>query len=306
MARYLVRRIMHSLLVVIGVVTIVFVLSRMAGDPAVLLVAPDATPEDVARVRRNLGLDRPIPEQYVSYLMDLLRGDLGMSFRQSQPALVLVLGRLPATMELVGASMLFGLVIALPVGVVSALKKDSVWDRIGLVVALAGQATPPFWLGIVFILIFSVSLGWLPSLGRGGPEHLVLPAVTLGAWMASMVSRLVRSSLLDTLNKDYVRTARAKGMQERMVIVGHVLKNVAIPVVTMIGLQVGTLFGGAIIIETVFNYPGMGLLAIRAIYGRDFPVLQAYVLLISMVVVSINLLVDLSYLYLDPRIKYGR
>lgn len=306
MTRYLVHRVLHSLLVIVGVVTIVFGLTRVAGDPAVLLIPEHATAEDAARVRQTLGLDRPIHEQYVSYVASLLRGDLGTSFRQRQPALGLVLERLPATMELAGASMLVALVIGLPVGMVSALKKDSWWDRLGLVAALAGQCAPPFWLGIVAILIFGVWLRWLPAMGRGGPEYLILPAVTLGAYSAAMIARLFRSSLLDVLSKEYVRTAYAKGLDARSVMLGHIVKNAAIPLVTVVGLQVGVLVGGALITETVFNYPGIGLLAVRSIYGRDFPVIQAYVLLISLVIVAINLLVDLSYLYLDPRIKYER
>jgi ABC-type dipeptide/oligopeptide/nickel transport system permease component len=306
MSRYLVHRASHSLLVILGTITIVFALTRVAGDPAVLLIPEQATVEEAALVRRNLGLDRPIHEQYLTYLGSLLRGDLGESFRQRQPALGLVLERLPATVELAGASMLVALAIGLPSGLLSALRRDSIWDRVSLVLTLAGQCAPPFWLGIVAILIFGVWLRWLPAMGRGGVEHIVLPAVTLGAYSAAMIARLFRSGLLDVLSQDYVRTARSKGLGANRVILTHVVKNAAIPLVTIVGLQVGILIGGAIITETVFNYPGMGLLAIRSIYGRDFPVVQAYVLVISFVVVVVNLLVDLSYLYLDPRIKYER
>jgi peptide/nickel transport system permease protein len=305
-ARYLIHRVFHALLVVAGVVTIVFGLSRMAGDPAVLLIPEHATAEEAAQVRRALGLDRPLYEQYAAYLASLLRGDLGTSFRQRQPALQLVLERLPATLELAGASMLAALAIGLPLGILSALRRDSSWDRIGQIVALAGQCAPPFWLGIVAILVFGVWLRWFPAMGRGGPEHLVLPAVTLGMYSAAMIARLFRSSLLDVLGKEYVRTARAKGLDARRVMIGHVFKNAAIPLVTVLGLQVGVLIGGAIITESVFNFPGMGFLAVRSIYARDFPVIQAYVLLISLVIVMVNLLVDLSYLYLDPRIRYER
>lgn len=306
MIRYYISRLLYSILVLLGVVTIVFFLTRATGDPAALLIAPDAGPEEAARVREILGLDRPLPVQYVGYLGDLLRGDLGTSFRQGRPALSIVLERLPATLALAGASMAFAIVFGGIVGLTSALKPNSVWDRLGLVLVLVGQTAPPFWLGIVAILVFGVLLGWLPVIGMGGPEHLVLPALTLGAYSAAIIARMLRASLIEALSQDYVRTAHSKGLEPRVILVRHVVKNAALPVVTIIGLQVGIVMGGSVIIESVFSYPGMGHLAVNAIYGRDFPVIQAYVLLLAFVVTLANLLVDMSYPLLDPRIRYEK
>jgi peptide/nickel transport system permease protein len=304
--RYIIYRLLHSLLVIFGVVTIVFVLARMTGDPAALLIPPDAGPDEAERVRKILGLDRPLWEQYVTYLSDLARGDLGTSFRQNQPALNIILQHLPATVSLAAASLFFAIATGMPVGIISALRKDSIWDRVGLFVVLIGQTAPPFWLGIISILIFSVYLQWFPVMGIGTPRHLVLPAVTLGAYSAAMIARIFRSSLIEVMREDYIRTAYSKGLNTPRVVLVHVLKNAAIPVVTIVGLQVGVLIGGSIITESVFNYPGMGYVAMRAIYGRDFPVLQAYVLMISLVVVVTNLSVDISYILLDPRVRYER
>lgn len=302
--RYLLGRLVHTLVVLLGVATIVFGLTRVAGDPTAFLIPAEASREERALLRQQLGLDRPFHEQYAEYLSQLIRGDLGISFRQRVPAASIVVQRMPATIELVAASTAVALAVGLFFGILSAVKRGSLWDILGNVIALAGQSMPPFWTGIVAILVFSVLLGWLPSSGRGSPEHLVLPAITLGAALAGIIVRLVRASVLDVIGQDYVRTAYGKGLSWRLTFVRHVLKNAAIPIVTVVGLQLSGLLGGAIITETVFNYPGIGLTALRAILERDYPVVQAYVLVTATGVVALNLLVDLSYLYLDPRVRF--
>ncbi|MCL4459706.1 MAG: ABC transporter permease [Chloroflexi bacterium] len=304
MFQYLIRRVLHSLLVVLGVSMIVFTLLYLTGDPAPLMLPMEATVQDIAEFRHRMGFDRPLYEQYFLFLSRVVHGDFGNSLRHGQPALQLVLDRLPATLELTLAALFISLLIAIPAGIISALKKDSVYDAGAMLMALTGQCMPSFWLGILLILIFAVGLRLLPASGRGGIDHLILPAITLGMATAAVKTRLLRSSLLEVLSKDYVRTARAKGLAEKVVLLRHALKNAAIPVVTVIGLQMGTLMGGAIITETVFAYPGMGLLAIQAIRNRDIPVVQAFVMVIAVVIILMNLLVDLFYTYLDPRVKY--
>lgn len=302
---YLTQRLLQSLLVVLGVSMIVFALLYLSGDPAALMLPIEASPQDVAEFRHQMGFDRPIQEQYLLFLGRAARGEFGNSLRHGGPALQLVVDRLPATLELTLMALFVSLLIAIPAGIVSAVKKDSVYDAGAMLMALAGQCIPSFWLGILLILVFSVGLRLLPVSGRGGIEHLILPAVTLGMATAAVKTRLLRSSLLEVLSKDYVRTARAKGLTDKAVLYRHVLKNAAIPVVTVIGLQMGTLMGGAIITETVFAYPGMGLLAIQAIRNRDIPVVQSFVMVIAIVITVMNLLVDLLYTYLDPRVKYN-
>jgi ABC-type dipeptide/oligopeptide/nickel transport system permease component len=211
---------------------------------------------------------------------------------------------MPATLQLSAAALLFSLSVAIPVGILSALKRDTIWDYLGTNLAMLGQALPPYWLGIMLILVFSVNLGWFPTSGRGTVSHLVLPAVTLGSVLMALVTRLVRSGMLDVLGEDYIRTARAKGLRERRVIVRHALRNILIPLVTVVGLQLGALFGGAVITESIFAWPGVGRLALQAISARDYPLVQAAVLMISVVYVFLNLAVDLLYVYLDPRIRY--
>ncbi|NJN84635.1 MAG: ABC transporter permease [Caldilineaceae bacterium] len=305
MASYIRRRLLQSLLVIWGVSILVFFLLRLApGDPVSLLLAETATPEQMDQAREKWGLNEPIVVQYAVFLGRAVRGDLGDSLFFKEPAIEVLLERLPATIQLSAVALCFSLVVAIPVGMISALRRDTVWDYLGTTLAMLGQAIPPYWLGIMLILVFSVSLGWLPTSGRGSPAHLVLPAITLGSVLMALVTRLVRSGMLDVLGEDYVRTARSKGLGERKVIARHAMRNILIPLVTVIGLQLGALFGGAVITESIFAWPGVGRLVLQAISARDYPLVQAAVLLISVVYVFLNLAVDIVYVYLDPRIRY--
>ena len=306
MAGYVVRRLIQAVGLVFGVSIVVFVLVRLIpGDPARIMLPESASPEQVAAMRRLLGLDRPIPIQYLVFLGQALRGDLGKSLFYGESTVAILLGHLPATLLLAGVALTFALAVAVPMGVLSAVRRDTPWDYLGMGVALLGQSVPAFWLGLMLVLIFAVFLGVLPSSGMGGPQHLILPAVTLGAYLMSLSTRLVRSGLLDVLHEDYVRTARAKGLAERRVVYGHALRNVLIPLVTVLGLQLGTLLGGAVITETIFAWPGVGTVVYTAINARDYPLIQAAVLMLSVFFVFINLVVDLLYAYLDPRIHYA-
>jgi ABC-type dipeptide/oligopeptide/nickel transport system permease component len=303
MFQYLVRKVFHTLFVALGVVTLVFVALRMSGDPAATMLPGDATVDELAALRRTLGLDRPLHRQYVAFLGGAVRGDFGESFRHQQPAFGLVLERLPATLELAFAALLLAVVVALPLGILAAVYRGRAADVLAMGFAVVGQATPYFWMGIMLILVVSVELGWLPTSGRGGWQHLVLPAVTLGTHFAASLARLTRTSLLEVLGQNFVTTARAKGLAERGVILRHALKNAAVPVVTLIGLQFGTLLGGAVVTETIFAWPGVGRLAVQSIFVRDYPVVQAGVLVLALSFVALNLLVDLLYGALDPRIR---
>ena len=282
---------------------IVFFLVHLTGDPAVALMPRDATPEDIEQFRHVMGFDRPLYEQYLSFLGRVAHGNFGYSYRYHAEALPLVLERVPATFELALAASFIALLISIPMGIIAALRKDSLFDNASTAIALFGQCMPTFWLGIMLILIVSVRLRLLPPSGGGGFKYLVLPAITLGTYSAAVISRLLRSSLLEVLSKDYIRTARAKGLAENTVVYRHALKNAAIPVVTVTGMQIASLLGGAIITETVFSYPGVGLLAIQAIRYRDIPVVQAFVTIVAVIVVITNLVVDLAYRYLDPRVR---
>lgn len=303
MLTYLLRRLLYAAFVLLGVSVLVFGLVRLSGDPAALMMPLDATDADVARLRAQLGFGRPLPAQYADFLARALQGDFGTSIRHQQPALAMALERMPATLQLLGASLAVALLVAVPVGILSALYPDSVIDRLGVVLALVGQAVPNFFLGIVLILFFSVRLDWFPSSGRGGLGHLVLPAVTLGTASAAFINRLLRSSLREVLGTDYVRTARAKGRSWTATVLRHALRNAAIPVVTVIGIQVIQLVGGAIVTETVFAYPGAGFLLVQSLGTRDIPMVQAFVMLIAVIVVLVNLAIDLIYGLLDPRIR---
>jgi peptide/nickel transport system permease protein len=303
MTTFLLRRLLYSVLVLIGVSLLVFLLVRLAGDPTALMVPLDATEADVEQLRRALGFDRPLPVQYIDFLTSAVQGDLGTSIRHQQPALEMVLARFPATLQLLGASLLIAIAVALPLGILSALHPDSLIDRFGVTLALVGQAFPNFLLGIVLIMLFSVQWGWLPSSGRGGLEHLILPAVTLGTASAAFLNRLLRSSLLEVLASDYVRTARAKGNSRTATVFRHALRNASIPVLTVLGLQVLQLVGGAIVTETVFAYPGAGLLLVQSLGNLDFPIVQAFVLVVAVAVAIVNVVVDVLYGLVDPRIQ---
>jgi len=282
---------------------VVFLILHLTGDPAALLLPPDATAEDIARFRKSMGFDDPVAVQYVRFLKGALRGDFGESLRHGEPAMGLVVERMPATFELAGAALLLALCLAIPAGIISAVKRNTLVDYVSTVVALLGQAMPTFWLGIMLILVFSVRLSWLPSSGRGDLQHLILPAITLGLFTTARITRLTRSGMLEVLGQDYIRTARAKGVSEPPVVWKHALKNASIPIVTIVGIELGTLLGGSVITETIFAWPGVGRLSVQAIFNRDYPVVQAAVFLLASTFVIVNLLVDVVYTYLDPRIR---
>ena len=303
MSVYLLRRLAQSVLVLLGVSFVVFLILYLTGDPALVLLPPDATAEDLREFRARMGFNDPFIVQYGRFLGGALRGDFGQSVRHGEPAFALVLERLPATFELSGAALLIALLLAIPAGVVSAVRRNTVTDYVATVVALFGQSMPTFWLGIMLILIFSVQFNVLPSSGRGGLEHLLLPAITLGLFTTARITRLTRSGMLEVLNQDYIRTARAKGVSGRPVVWKHAFKNAAIPIVTIVGIELGTLLGGSVITETIFAWPGVGRLSVQAIYNRDYPVVQAAVFLLASTFVLVNLVVDLLYTYLDPRIR---
>lgn len=327
MATYILRRLVISIPVLLGVSFLVFSLIHITpGDPAALMLGLEAaTDEQLAMARHQLGLDRPFFVQYADFLSGALRGDFGNSIQQRRPVADVVLERFPATIELALASMLFALVVAIPLGVISAIKQYSAVDNASMFVALLGISMPNFWLGLLLMLLFSVQLGWLPASGRGGPllsnlllsiwyldpgplwqsmERLLLPMITLGTGVAALLTRLTRSAMLEVIRQDYIRTARSKGLADRVVIYRHALRNAMMPVVTMTGLYFGGLLGGSVITETIFAWPGVGRMAIQAIYQRDFPVVQAVVLMLAVIFVLVNLLVDVVYAVIDPRIRY--
>ncbi len=287
------------------VVTIVFVVLRFSGDPVRLLLPSDASEEQVQALRADLGLDESIPVQYGRFIVQLAQGDFGESLRFNQPALDLVWSRFPATAELALVAFVISAVVGLAIGSLTAFTHGSAVDRVAMAAMGLFQAAPSFFLGLIFILVFSVKLGWLPTSGYGSPSQLVLPALTLSGLTLASIARITRSSLLDVLRADYIRTARAKGVSERVIWLRHALRNAALPLTTMLGLELAQLLAGAVIVETVFAWPGIGRLAIDSVAARDYPVVQATVLLIATIFVVINLLVDLSYLVLDPRTRNG-
>jgi peptide/nickel transport system permease protein len=305
LAQYILRRLFLSIFVVAGVTVVVFMVIRISGDPTALMISPDASAEDVAELRARMGFDRPIPVQFVDFLAGAVRGDFGDSLRYREPAFALVIERLPATVQLAAASLLVAIAVALPAGIVSAVRRNTIWDRAAMFLALFGQSMPVFWFGILLILIVSVQLKLLPSSGSGGWQHLILPALTLGLYSTARLTRLVRSEMLEMISQDFVRTARAKGLREQAVLYRHALRNALIPVVTVIGIEAGGMLGGAVITETVFAWPGIGQLAVRSIFNRDYPLIQAVVFTIAIMFVVINLAVDVLYAALDPRIKLG-
>jgi peptide/nickel transport system permease protein len=306
MLAYLLQRLFGACLVILGVVSIVFLLIHLVpGDPVEIMLGESASTADRAALRTALGLDRPLATQYAAYLGDLLRLDLGTSIHQRQPVADLLRERLPATGWLALATLCITVVLALPLGIVAAIRRNSVWDSATMTVSLLGVSIPNFWLGPLLILVFALWLGWLPVSGQGGPASVILPALTLGTGLVAVLSRMVRSSLLEVLHEDYLRTARAKGLGPARIILHHALRNALLPVITLLGLQLGALLAGAVITETVFSWPGIGLLTIESIQSRDYPVVQACVLLISLSYVLVNLLTDLAYAWIDPRIRLG-
>jgi ABC-type dipeptide/oligopeptide/nickel transport system permease component len=300
---FLASRLLRAAVALWLVSTVVFVVMRLSGDPVPLLLPPDAPPSEIFRVRAELGLDRPLPVQYGVFVGNVLRGDFGRSIHFRQPAFNVVLGYLPATLELGLTSFALAALVALPIGVLSAVWRNSIVDQAAMGLALIGQSAPTFFIGILLILVVSLKLGLLPTSGRGDWHNLALPALTLGAFAMASIARLTRSAVLEVLRADYVRTARAKGLAETLVIVKHTLKNAAVPILTITGLQFGTLLGGAVVTETVFAWPGIGRLAIQSIYNRDYPVVQCTVFLSAVLFIVINFCIDLAYGLLDPRVR---
>ncbi len=303
--QFFVKSIMQFIPVLFLISLIVFLLVHVSGDPVTLMLPDTATDEDHGALTAALGLDQPLYVQYFKFMAQLVQGDFGNSFRYHQPALPIVLDRLPATFELAAAAMLVATVIAIPLGIISATKRNSFWDVFATGAAVLGKAMPHFWLGIMFILLFSVNLGMFPVSGRGTLLHLVLPAVTLGTGIAAEMTRLIRSSMLEILGQDYIRTARSKGVAEKLVIYKHAFRNSLIPVVTIMALQISTLISGALITETIYAWPGMGQLIIQAVNTRDMAIVQAAVFVIAFLVILSNMLADLVYRLLDPRIKFN-
>ena len=300
---YLTRRLLQSLIVLLGVSFVVFGILFLTGDPALVLLPPESTVLDIQKFREAMGFNDPFFVQYGRFLAGALRGNFGQSVRHGEPAFHLVVERMPATFQLAGAALAVALALAIPAGIISAVRRNSALDYVSTVVALLGQSMPTFWLGIMLILVFSVQLNLLPSSGRGSFAHLVLPAITLGLFTTARITRLTRSGMLEVLNQDYIRTARAKGVGDPPVVWKHALKNAAIPIVTIVGIELGTLLGGSVITETIFAWPGVGRLSVQAIYNRDYPVVQAAVFLLATTFVLVNLFVDMVYTYLDPRIR---
>lgn len=316
MRRYLLQRVLGLVGVLFGVSVVLFLALHLApGDPAQLLLGPLVRPDDLTRLRRELGLDEPLPIQYLKWLANVLQGDLGRSIASRRPVLPEVIERFQATALLAGASLVVSVVVGLAVGVLSAVRRGTWVDRVAMLVALVSMSMPSFWLGMIFIIVFSLVLGVLPGSGMISPRgdggvldvlaHLVLPALTLAAVPTAVISRLTRASMLDVIGDDYVRTARGKGLSERRVVIRHVVPNALIGVATLVGIEAGYLLAGAVLVETVFAWPGLGSLLVTSILKRDFPLVQGGVMLIALSYVLINLATDLVYAYLDPRIRYG-
>lgn len=303
MWNYLVQRLVHAIFVLIGISLIVFITIRLTGDPVMMLLR-DGNPsqEDIDEMRRLLDLDKPLPIQYLWFVGKAVTGDFGRSFHYSTPALPLVLERMPATILLTLSSMLVALAVAFPLGIISAVARGRLLDLGVRFFSLIGVSMPNFWLGIILIIVFGVRLRWLPVSGNETFAHLVLPSVALGLSLAGSLTRILRSSMLDVLSADYIRTAQAKGLSRRTTLIGHALRNAMIPVLTILGLQLGLLLGGAVIVENVFSWPGVGRLVVNSIGARDYPVVQAAVLLLAVILLVANFLVDLLYTVVDPRI----
>ncbi|MDQ0143914.1 ABC transporter permease [Cupriavidus necator] len=299
------KRLLHGLISILGASVIIFLISRLSGDPLALLLPADAPPQVIEQTRQHLGLDQPLVAQYLVFLRHAVTGDFGNSYRWQEPALGLILERLPATVELALAALAFSIAMAVPFGVLSAVWRGSWFDRFAKVFAMAGQAMPNFWVGLLLILFFAVQLNWLPAFGRESWSSLVLPAIALGWYPVAAQTRVVRSAMLDVLDSDYIRMGRAMGVPERVLIWKYALRNAAIPLVTILGVYFAAMLGGAFVVEVIFAWPGVGRTVVEAVFARDFPVVQAGVMLTSVLFVLSNLLVDLSYGLIDPRIRHA-
>ncbi len=304
MGRYVAKRSLQAVLVILAVLVFTFVILRAIGDPARLLVSPEGSRENLAQIRQALGLDVPLYVQFVRFMGGIVRGDFGNSFTFGQPALPLVLQRMPATLLLTFVALAFAVPTGMLLGLVSAVKRNTIYDNLATTLAVLGRAVPNFWLSIMLIVLFGATLKWLPPSGYGTAAHIVMPAFALSAGLAAMIARLTRSSVLEVMRNDYVRTARAKGLAENNVLNRHILRNALIPITTVVGLQAGHLLGGAIITETIFAWPGVGRLLTQSIYAYDYPVVQTSVFIIAVTFVFINLAIDLLYALIDPRIRY--
>jgi peptide/nickel transport system permease protein len=305
MQRYLLRRLLQMIPVLVLLTLIIFVVIRLKGDPLAQLAPVDQmSPQEIEQLRHVHGFDRPILVQYVDFLAGLVRGDFGTSFRYRQPALPLVVERLPKTIWLALAAVVAAWAVAVPLGIVTAVRRNSLTDLVATTASVLGRALPSYWLGLMLILTFSVWLRWLPVSGSSSPAHMVLPAATLGVGLATTLTRLIRSSMLEVIRQDYMTTARSKGLAERAVLLRHGLRNALVPVVTVFGLQTAWLLGGVVIVEQVFAWPGMGQLIVRAVFTRDMAIVQAGVFVFALIVMTLNLLVDALYTVLDPRIRY--
>ncbi len=302
--RFLVRRVLLTVPVLLGVATLVFSLIHLVpGDPAQAMLGDGASPQDIAELRTSLGLDRPLPSQYAAFMTSAVSGDLGRSFRTGQPVTQMIAERVPATAELALAAMIVAILLAIPLGIVAAVWKNTWADHAAMTFSLAGISIPNFWLGPLLAIVFAVELGWLPVSGRGTLAHLVLPAVSLGLALSAILARMTRASLLEELGELYVRAARARGVSPPAAVLGHALRNSLIPLVTIVALQFGAVLTGAVITETIFAWPGIGRLLIQSIGFRDYPMVQGCILLIAVTYVSVNLLTDILYGVLDPRIR---
>jgi peptide/nickel transport system permease protein len=305
MQRYIARRVFQSVLAILAMSLIVFSLARISGNPLDVMLPLEATPEDYQRVSQHWGLDKPLVTQYFIFLGKALGGDFGNSWKwPGYSAMGLVWERLPATLQLAGFALLISVLLALPIGVLAAVMKGTVWDSVAKVIALLGQSLPAFWLGIVLMWIFAVHLGWFPTSGRGGLQHMILPAITLGWFQVAALMRLVRSSMLEVLDSEFVKLTRIKGLSEWKVVWKHCLRNAAIAPLTFFAIIAGVLMTGAVVTESVFSWPGTGLLVVDAVRARDFQVVQAVVIVFAGIFILTNLLVDILYAYLDPRIRY--
>ncbi len=304
MLGYVARRLVQGLISIVGASIVIFVISRLTGDPIVLLLPSEAPPALIEQVRRDMGLSEPIWQQYLIFAGKALGGDFGNSYRWQAPALGLVLDRLPSTILLACAALVFSIALAVPFGILSAVYRGSWIDTLGKGFAMLGQAMPNFWVGLLLILVFAIHLDVLPAYGSGTPAHLIMPAIALGWYPVAAQTRIVRSAMLDVLDSDYIRMGRAVGAPERTLIWKYALRNAAIPLVTILGVYFAAMLGGAFVVEVIFAWPGVGRMVVEAVFSRDFPVVQAGVLLTSILFVTSNLLVDLSYGLIDPRIRY--
>ena len=304
MQRYILMRLFHMLIALLAVSVIIFLLVRLTGDPAANMLPPEATDADRARMRQIWGLDRPLIEQYFSYVGNLVQGNFGMSLKWRQPVSTLIMQRLPVTLELALYALVFASLIGLPIGVISAVKRDTPVDGAAKVLALLGQSMPSFWLATMMIWLFAVQFGWLPTSGRGGFANAIMPSFALGIFQVAAVARITRSSMIDALGAEYIKLARIKGLPESKVIWKHGLRNAGIAPLTYFGMIIGGWISGSVVIETVFAWPGIGLLSIEAIRARDIPVVQSIVIIFSFLYLMSSLIVDILYAYLDPRIRY--